>query len=64
MFSLADLATNTVKKITPYLSARRIGGRGHTFLNANEAIVRTGKPSYVSAITIEVSVPVYAKTSA
>lgn len=37
MFSLADLATNTVKKITPYLSARRIGGRGHTFLNANEA---------------------------
>src|SRR5574344_2232343 len=31
------LATQRVQELTPYLSARRIGGSGHTFLNANEA---------------------------
>lgn len=31
------LATTRVRELTPYLSARRIGGEGHTFLNANEA---------------------------
>ncbi|WP_019001572.1 histidinol-phosphate transaminase [Succinimonas amylolytica] len=31
------LATKRVRGLTPYLSARRIGGQGHTFLNANEA---------------------------
>lgn len=34
---IAQLATDRVKNLTPYLSARRIGGEGHTFLNANEA---------------------------
>lgn len=37
MDPIANLATERVKQLTPYLSARRIGGRGHTFLNANEA---------------------------
>lgn len=34
---IEELATYRVQNLTPYLSARRIGGRGHTFLNANEA---------------------------
>ncbi len=34
---IEELATDRVKALTPYLSARRIGGMGHTFLNANEA---------------------------
>ncbi len=34
---IINLATKRVRELTPYLSARRIGGRGHTFLNANEA---------------------------
>ncbi len=32
-----ELAKPRVQKLKPYLSARRIGGQGHTFLNANEA---------------------------
>lgn len=34
---LTKLACQRVQDLTPYLSARRIGGKGHTFLNANEA---------------------------
>jgi histidinol-phosphate aminotransferase len=34
---IVNLATERVRQLTPYLSARRIGGCGHTFLNANEA---------------------------
>ncbi len=34
---IVALATKRVQDLTPYLSARRIGGSGHTFLNANEA---------------------------
>lgn len=34
---LTALACQRVQKLTPYLSARRIGGKGHIFLNANEA---------------------------
>lgn len=34
---IVALATDRVRGLTPYLSARRIGGEGHTFLNANEA---------------------------
>ena len=37
MSSITELATERVKQLTPYLSARRIGGKGHNFLNANEA---------------------------
>ncbi|MDD6317621.1 MAG: histidinol-phosphate transaminase, partial [Succinatimonas hippei] len=35
-----DIEKNTarhVRELTPYQSARRIGGHGHTFLNANES---------------------------
>jgi len=35
--SLTKLACRRVQELTPYLSARRIGGKGHVFLNANEA---------------------------
>ena len=35
--SLIKLACQRVQELTPYLSARRIGGKGHIFLNANEA---------------------------
>ncbi len=35
--SLTKLACQRVQDLTPYLSARRIGGKGHIFLNANEA---------------------------
>ncbi len=35
--SLTKLACQRVQDLTPYLSARRIGGKGHVFLNANEA---------------------------
>lgn len=31
------LITKNVQKLVPYLSARRIGGHGHNFLNANES---------------------------
>ena len=31
------LITKHVQKLTPYQSARRIGGHGHNFLNANES---------------------------
>ena len=31
------LITKHVQKLVPYLSARRIGGHGHNFLNANES---------------------------
>lgn len=34
---LTELACQRVRELTPYLSARRIGGKGHVFLNANEA---------------------------
>ena len=37
MSMIENLATERVKKLTPYMSARRIGGKGHVFLNANEA---------------------------
>ena len=35
--SLTKLARENVQALTPYLSARRIGGQGHIWLNANEA---------------------------
>lgn len=34
---LESLACKHVRELTPYQSARRIGGHGHTFLNANES---------------------------
>ena len=37
MSTITELATERVRQLTPYLSARRIGGKGHNFLNANEA---------------------------
>ncbi|MFM4803242.1 histidinol-phosphate transaminase [Aeromonas bivalvium] len=35
--SIAKLARRVVRALTPYQSARRIGGQGHVWLNANEA---------------------------
>ena len=35
--NLTQLACQRVQDLTPYLSARRIGGKGHIFLNANES---------------------------
>lgn len=35
--SIKDLARRAVRALTPYQSARRIGGKGHIWLNANEA---------------------------
>lgn len=35
--SLTQLARQQVQALTPYQSARRIGGQGHIWLNANEA---------------------------
>ncbi|MGL4983774.1 MAG: aminotransferase class I/II-fold pyridoxal phosphate-dependent enzyme, partial [Plesiomonas sp.] len=35
-FNADTLARDNVRKLTPYLSARRIGGRGDVWLNANE----------------------------
>ncbi|EOY8494894.1 TPA: histidinol-phosphate transaminase [Providencia stuartii] len=35
-FKAASLARNNVKEMTPYMSARRLGGRGDVWLNANE----------------------------
>ncbi|OXY82559.1 histidinol-phosphate transaminase [Oceanimonas doudoroffii] len=35
--SLTKLARAKVQQLTPYQSARRIGGQGHVWLNANEA---------------------------
>lgn len=35
--SIANLARRVVRALTPYQSARRIGGNGHVWLNANEA---------------------------
>ena len=35
--SIANLARRVVRALTPYQSARRIGGKGHVWLNANEA---------------------------
>jgi histidinol-phosphate aminotransferase len=37
MSEIKNLARKTVQALTPYLSARRIGGKGHIWLNANEA---------------------------
>ncbi|WP_354625540.1 aminotransferase class I/II-fold pyridoxal phosphate-dependent enzyme [Psychromonas sp. MME2] len=37
MSNTQHLARKTVQALTPYLSARRIGGKGHIWLNANEA---------------------------
>jgi histidinol-phosphate aminotransferase len=37
MSSIKHLARETVQALTPYLSARRIGGSGEVWLNANEA---------------------------
>lgn len=37
MSHIKQLATKAVQALTPYLSARRIGGRGDVWLNANEA---------------------------
>lgn len=37
MSSITQLARKTVQALTPYLSARRIGGKGEIWLNANEA---------------------------
>ncbi|MGL5007780.1 MAG: histidinol-phosphate transaminase [Plesiomonas sp.] len=35
-FNADTLARDNVRKLTPYMSARRIGGRGDVWLNANE----------------------------
>ena len=35
--SIVNLARRVVRALTPYQSARRIGGQGHVWLNANEA---------------------------
>ena len=35
--SIANLARRVVRALPPYQSARRIGGNGHVWLNANEA---------------------------
>ncbi|MBQ1872904.1 MAG: histidinol-phosphate transaminase [Succinivibrionaceae bacterium] len=48
MKSLSNLATERVKKLVPYQSARRIGGKGRIFLNANES-------PYSSAFDIDTS---------
>lgn len=37
MSSIKQLARKTVRDLTPYLSARRIGGKGDVWLNANES---------------------------
>jgi len=37
MSNIKKLARKTVQALTPYLSARRIGGNGDVWLNANEA---------------------------
>ncbi len=37
MSSITHLARETVQALTPYLSARRIGGSGNVWLNANES---------------------------
>jgi histidinol-phosphate aminotransferase len=37
MSDIKYLARETVQALTPYLSARRIGGKGNVWLNANEA---------------------------
>jgi len=37
MSDIQKLARKTVQALTPYLSARRIGGKGNVWLNANEA---------------------------
>ncbi len=37
MFDPKNLACRHVIELSPYQSARRIGGHGHTFLNANES---------------------------
>ena len=37
MSKIVQLARKTVQALTPYLSARRIGGKGEIWLNANEA---------------------------
>ncbi|HAS8093857.1 TPA: histidinol-phosphate transaminase, partial [Vibrio vulnificus] len=34
---MEKLARKSVQKLTPYLSARRIGGTGDVWLNANES---------------------------
>ncbi|MCK5817816.1 MAG: histidinol-phosphate transaminase [Psychromonas sp.] len=36
MKKIKNLATNVIQELTPYLSARRIGGKGQIWLNANE----------------------------
>lgn len=35
-FSVTDLARENVRNLTPYQSARRLGGNGDVWLNANE----------------------------
>ena len=35
--TIADLARANIRALSPYQSARRLGGTGHTWLNANEA---------------------------
>jgi len=37
MSNITKLARKAVQALTPYLSARRIGGNGNIWLNANEA---------------------------
>jgi histidinol-phosphate aminotransferase len=34
--SIEDLARANVRRLTPYQSARRLGGKGDVWLNANE----------------------------
>lgn len=35
-FSVSELARENVRNLTPYQSARRLGGNGDVWLNANE----------------------------
>ena len=36
ILSVTDLARKNVRELTPYQSARRLGGNGDVWLNANE----------------------------
>ena len=49
--SIANLARRVVRALTPYQSARRIGGQGHVWLNANEAPLAYPSPLREAAST-------------
>ncbi len=44
--SIEDLARANVRALTPYQSARRLGGKGDVWLNANEFPYRRSLPAY------------------